>query len=125
MCDLASVWGTWSVVSANSFACIVSGRSVQVVSEFDVVWRGSLPDGTFLTVWRPRAPPGFVSLGDVCVTGVAAPQPSPVTVVSRDSLQIDDRGASREHTPFYCCEKWMFFLSQPRISCVCCRESYC
>ncbi|KAK9266873.1 hypothetical protein L1049_027132 [Liquidambar formosana] len=50
---------------------------------FDLVWRNCLDDYTMpVSIWLPRAPEGFVSLGCVAVAGFAEPEPSVVYCVA-------------------------------------------
>lgn len=47
------------------------------------VWRNCLDDYTMpVSIWHPRAPEGFVSLGCVAVAGFAEPEPSVVYCVA-------------------------------------------
>ena len=73
---------------ANSSADL--GPRVAVTHEFTRVWweTGEAGAGRAASLWRPMAPPGHASLGDVLVTGVEPPPHGAPTVSVRGGAAV-------------------------------------
>ncbi len=76
---------------------LLSGLVIQIVSEFDLVWRGDVAPGYRVSFWRPRAPSGFAAGCDVVVSGSTSP-PGPVTVFRLNSTGVSGQGAAVCHS---------------------------
>lgn len=81
------VWRSFNPpVSVMVYPNKSDGKFMQPLG-FDLVWRSTDGARDPLTIWKPRAPPGYVAIGCVVVPDYYEPDPSVVYCVRKDCVK--------------------------------------